>query len=709
MKKYLVLFCFMLCALLVNVNIQPVSASEVVFNDKTVYYNGTEQGIYVEGLDSSVEVTYESNVGVEPNTYNATATFVLNGATQVLTATLTIKPAVIDNITLPSKTFVYDGTPKSLSVNTLTLPYGETASVAYTGNDKVLASDDAYIVQAEVSHPFYTTLYLNSEMYINKADYDLSGIAFDNKTYEYSGEVHNLTFMGDLPTGLSAEFVNNSKTNAGEYIVELKFTNSNENYNTPNSLFATLNITQKCLTIDFDELTFNRTHQRITYTLNGVLDGEDALVGLSQDTVFNAGNYTITASALNTNYSLNGQFLVVVKKATVSEDSISKPQLIATYFEGIKLKDIRLSTGFSWVNGEQDISCADKSFDAVYNLDPTNYNDLFLTLSVDIKKASINAVFPSVSSVTYGEQLRDVSFNAYHKLGEFKWKNEMLYPIVNNSGYVMELIPFDTVNYNLEQKVISLVVEPKVLALEFDNYDRVVYNGLQQKNVTATISGVFDVDAGAVQVRLSYSGDAINAGTYVVTASVNNPNYTIPNKSVNFVIEKAPQVLEDVNYTVSGDKITFDRSFMIGAKGVLSEGVELSGLAENKSYTVTVYLKGNDNYFDSNTVSIYFKTSYLVSSVNQTISTIGDVDISKYEIIASAINMYNTLNSDDKKLADYTTLSQKLADYNSLCQSINADLSLNTDKSKNVWRNVLISVGAVVSVVALAFVNRRFV
>lgn len=637
MKRHIFLFCFMLCALLVNVNIETLFASEgtseIIFEDKTVYYNGNEQGIYVVGLDSSIVVMYENNVGTEPNTYNATATFELNGETQELTATLIIKPAIIDNITLPTASFVYDGTKKSLSVNTLILPYGETATVEYSGNGQVNASSKAYVVTATVSHSFYETLNLSSELYI----------------------------------------------------------------------------TPKALTIEFEELTFDRTYQNLKYTLNGVISGDDANIELSQDTVFSAGNYTITATALNTNYSLSGQYMVVVNKATVSEDDISKPTLSITYFEGIRLKDVSLKNGFSWVDAEQEISCANKSFSAIYNLDSANYNDLTITLYVDIKKASINADFPSVSSVVYGEQLKNATFNNYHKLGEFKWENEMLYPIVNNSGYVMKLIPYDTVNYNIEQKVINIVVEPKVLSLEFDNYDRVVYNGLKQNNVTATIGGVLDFDTGAVQVKLSYSGNAINAGTYTVTASINNQNYTLPTKSVDFIIEKAPQVLDKVNYIVGGDKIIFDRSFVISLNDELSEGSELCGLNENEDYDITVYLKGDENYFDSNVVSIYFKTSFLVSSVNQAIEIVGDVDIGKYEVIASAIKMYNTLSDADKTLVDYETLSQKITQYNDLCKSINDDLSISADKSKNIWRNVLVSVGSVVSVLPLAFVNRRFV
>ena len=712
MKKVLLVICFVVLATFgVTFNIEPVYASEAVFNDKVVPYNGEEQSILVEGLPEGTEVAYANNVGTIPGIYEASATYTdESGIKQVLTATLTIKPAIITGITLPSKSFTYDGDEKSLEVNTLTLPYGELAEVEYANNNQTEANSEGYVVTATVTHPYYETLYLTSELYITPAEYELSGVTLEDAIFDYDANEHSLAYKGTLPNGLSVQYSNNNKTNAGYYLVEMSFINENPNYITPSPMYAYLIINPKAIEVVVDEMTFNRTTQNISYSILGAIGEEDPKVSLSQTTVFNAGYYNINVNVANTNYVPKQSSITVhVAKATITD--IEKPYPTITYFEGIKLKDIRLRTGFTWINEEQLINCNDTEFEAIYNIDPINYEDAYVTITVEIRKASINAVFPEVGSIEYGSQLRDVKFDSYHTLGVFQWRNETLYPTVVNTGYVMELIPYDTVNYLSESKTINVVVTPKVLDLNFANYEDVVYNGTQQKNVTATISGMFDRDQNSIQLRLIYDGDAINAGVYKVEANINNSNYALPAQNyVNFNILKADLDVDEVSFVVGSDKVLFSQSvsYKLGdGNWVTSDSILL--LNENTDYEISYYLVGDRNYNDSSIKVVNIRTTYSVQTVNNMIDQLGVVTLDSYDDIVNVIYAYNTLLEEDKQLVNTNTFTIKLNQYNDLCDELNNALSTQISNSEQIWKAFLVSLSVVVSAVSLLFVARRFV
>ena len=713
MKKFLFLICFILMAICsTGINIDNVYADEIIFADKAVYYNSEQQSLEVAGIPDGVEVQYYNNVGTLPGEYEASATFTLEGASEPTTlyATLTILPAQISGISLESKSFDYDGGVKSLSVDTLILPYGETATVVYQNNDQVDANEEGYLVSAILSHPYYETKTLQSRLYIHKLNYDISNIVFEGAQVEYDGQVHSLSYEGVLPQGLSVEYVNNSKKDAGDHIVELRFVNSNTNYNTPQSLYAHLNITPKVIQVSVGDLTFNGQVQTVVFQVVGTIGGEDANVSLSVPTIFNAGNYNTNIVVDNTNYKSNVDTIsFYVEKARYA--NIIAPFPRETYFAGITLDDIDLPEGFDWVDGTQNVTCADTQFEAVYNMDKNNYYDYSINITVQIDKASINAEFPTLGSIEYGQRLSDVQFDNAHTLGTFEWANPNLYPNVDNDGFIMKLIPFDTDNYLVTSSSLFVVVQPIVLEVEFDNYSDIVYDGNQHKTVTATFSGVLSRDEGSVQLGLQYSGNAIGAGEYTVTAIVNNPNYIVSNDAfIRFSILKANQDVDIVSYDVYSDKLIFDRIVSVRVnQGEWVIADKITDLVENTDYQVEYLLKGDNNYNDSIVKNVYIKTTYSVSSINALIAELGDITLGSYEKLFDIINAYEILMPSDKELVDVLVLQSKINAYNALCADINGDIATNVTQSSGLIRNFLVGLSALLSVGMLMFVNRRFV
>ena len=76
---------------------------------------------------------------------------------------------------------------------------------------------------------------------IMKADYDMSGVVFADKTVTYNGEAHSI-LVSSLPNGVTVlEYIGNDKTDVGTYIVTVKFAVVNPvNFNIPKDMTATL-------------------------------------------------------------------------------------------------------------------------------------------------------------------------------------------------------------------------------------------------------------------------------------------------------------------------------------------------------------------------------------------------------------------------------------------------------------------------------------
>lgn len=85
----------------------------------------------------------------------------------------------------------------------------------------------------------YTGLQADVAFRIDKADYDMSNVVFEDLTVKYNGEAQYIRVTG-LPIGVSVEYDNNGKTEAGVYQVTAIFTGDYVNYNVLANMTATL-------------------------------------------------------------------------------------------------------------------------------------------------------------------------------------------------------------------------------------------------------------------------------------------------------------------------------------------------------------------------------------------------------------------------------------------------------------------------------------
>ena len=223
-----------------------VDLSGIRFEDLTTDYSGSVKHISVKGnIPVGVTVKYDGNDRTDAGEYTVTAKFYLNGVYlegKDLSAVLTIRKATYDmsGVKFPSVSFDYTGNSYTPSI-TGELPDGVTVEYVYDGEIK---NAGIYTVVAKFTgdsnHESISDMTANYT--VNKADYDMSGIKFENSTVEYDGEAHSIFISGTLPAGVTVEYVGNDKTLVGEHEVRAVFTSSDLNYKTPKTMVATLTI-----------------------------------------------------------------------------------------------------------------------------------------------------------------------------------------------------------------------------------------------------------------------------------------------------------------------------------------------------------------------------------------------------------------------------------------------------------------------------------
>ena len=200
----------------------------VTFQGASYVYDGTERELAVEGtLPNGVSVRYENHTATNAGEYAAKAILTGEGyQTLQLNATLIISKATYDmsGVTWDyTQAFTYDGTEKSVVLSGL--PEGVTIDT-YTNAAKTNAGE--YSATANFT---YDTVNYNTptvpacEWVINKAT--LTGITFEGDTFVYNGEEKKISITGDVPTGVSVEYTNNAKTEAGTYEATVVLSGSN--------------------------------------------------------------------------------------------------------------------------------------------------------------------------------------------------------------------------------------------------------------------------------------------------------------------------------------------------------------------------------------------------------------------------------------------------------------------------------------------------
>ncbi len=221
----------------VTVRCAEYDMSGVVFSDTSVEYCGAyivpsiPQGLPV-GLDGIPLRASVVGGGINVGTYALTLVFSTDSPNYntpaPLTATLNVTKKAV-TLTWSGNTFVYNG-KKQAPTAFFTDLSGKRASVTVLGGE--YDAGEGYIAAAE-DNGNYEFLNPTVTFSIEKADFDLSGLVWSEKSFVYDSEEHSVTLSG-LPEGLKITgYANNTATVAGSYSALVGFSFDERNYNAP--------------------------------------------------------------------------------------------------------------------------------------------------------------------------------------------------------------------------------------------------------------------------------------------------------------------------------------------------------------------------------------------------------------------------------------------------------------------------------------------
>lgn len=303
-----------------KINKATYDMSEVLFEDKTVDYNGETHTIEATNVPNGVAVSYINNGQTNAGTYTITARFTVNAINYNvipdMTATLTINAINLTGITFDNAEFTYDGKVKAIYI-TGELP--ADIQVSYTGNEQTTAGKYTVTAKFTTNNNYNPLSDMTATLTIKKAVYDMSEVIFSNKTVIYDTETHFISATG-LPNGVTVEYLNNNQRNAGTYEITAKFMGDNVNYEPINDKTAILTIEKAIYDMSnvvFEDTTVTYNGREQTITATGVPYGIDVTYDKIQS--INVGVYPIVANFTSNNENYDVEFGLLSATLTITK------------------------------------------------------------------------------------------------------------------------------------------------------------------------------------------------------------------------------------------------------------------------------------------------------------------------------------------------------------------------------------------------------
>ena len=609
--------CDVLSGIIGGTQPETVDLSAVVFADATFTYDGEAHSIVAQGLPEGVTVEYTGNEQVNAGKYTVVAKFykdgaLIEGADKV--ATLRINKAslseAMESVSFTGKSFVYDGEAKSIYI-TGDLPAGVT--VSYEGNGQTEVGK--YLVTAKFAvdtDNYYAIADKSATLTILEATEELpvvSGVTFADATVVYDGLTHSLAIEGTLPEGITVEYINNDKINAGSYIVEAKFFYGDIELE-GQSLRAKLKIekaTADLSGISFAGKTVLYNGEAHSLSIAGTLPDYATVsyVGNGQTTpgsykvlaVFNLGSNYESVEDMEATLTILGPTAglsdITLQSLTASYDGEAKsiaisgtlPEGVTVEYEGNEAIEIGTYTvtakfyyGEEYIEGG-DISATIKIVKGEIDMSGVIFESATYLYDGEAKSIAISGTLPEGVTVEY-EGNGQIAVGTYTVTAKFSVS--------------------DTEHYNAPADMTaSLTISFNAASLEGITFEgkTVVYNGMVQR---IDISGTLPEG-----VTVRYIDNAkTNAGTYSAIAKFyyNGEYIEGADLGATLKIEKADADMSGVIFE-SATFLYDGEAKSIYVTGTLPEGVtveyEGNGQVGVGSYTVTakfVSATVNENY-----------------------------------------------------------------------------------------------------------------
>ena len=430
-----------------------------------------------------------------------------------------------------------------------------------------------------------------------------------------------------------SDFLNpiSSPINCGNYILKLT-TLESENYLsasktlpfsilkrtlTDNTLNKTIIYNSFEHSIDIDIGGFLKedsiNHSTIYYSLDNIN------FSLEKPTFKNCGTYTIYYKILFENYNTISSYkTLTINKATYT--NIYHPALSGTYNVNSTLKDFTLNDGFYWIDSTITPTCNINSYQAYFNLDPQNYFNYTIAITLNLQKQVIKAP----------EFLEQYYYNGNAQTFSFKNLDSSIILVdyfskINAGSYNVLLNLADNINYIFENESSSLTLNFVINKANFKNKElNISYSAKYEpnkklQNYIDILHAKFDIPkfydfydkdkiigAGKHEIWMYYNSDPINYNDYKFSISLEITKASYDNFMFEYTSESLFKVDDKGYYIFVYDGLPKE-VFVTGLPQGVSATVFGDGETEVGEYTLSATLTYDPNYFEPTIPPLHYK------------------------------------------------------------------------------------------------------
>ena len=524
---------------------------------------------------------------------------------------------------------------------------GATASVDF----KITKTDST--VSGTPVHPVEDLTYTGTDQTLVSAD-DITG----GTIYYRVGE--NGTWQDTLPTG----------TDAGEYEIfyYVKGDANHENNGSEDEPMGSckVTVTKKQITSSadgfegiYDENASRSIQVKVTdpaegYKITYSTTGEEGSYTDENPSFTEVGEYTVyyRVEAGNNYETTEGSATVKIAGATFAEGDITVVGYQGTYdgaFHKISVETKGNAAGATVTystTGEADSytdevpgfkNATDITQTVYYKVSKKGYKDVFgsvevsiarknVTATVSVKEKEYDGTTDADVTATVDTGIENETLTVSGIIGTFASKDvaDNIEVSINSDALTVTAGEGTKAeNYNVICEVRTsgkITAKPVTVAITANGG---TYGSV--KAAEAALDGVVEVDQGIVPVKLTYTGNGYDstdvptqAGTYTVTASIDNGNYVLTGNNIaKFVIEKATVIAPEIaSKQYTGETQTADVADTELYTVTKNEGGQNAG-----SYPVILTLKDTNNYKWESTEKADLELTFKITPIQNTWTT----------------------------------------------------------------------------------------
>lgn len=581
------------------------------YSGLTKTYNGSPQSPTVTtsplGL-TGINTTY-NGIGAVPT--NAGSYAIVTGLTNTnytattITNTFTINKATT-TISVSNLSQNYTGSP--LPVLVTTNPNVSGISVTYNGSATVPTNAGSYTVVASLSNTNYQATPVTTTLVINKATPTVTWNNPSSITYGTALSSTQLNATANVAGSFTYTPSSGTTLNAGTNILSVNLTPTDAtNYNSVNNTTVSLTVNKATATISLSNLTqtYDGNPKPVTVTT--------APVGLTTiTTTYNGsatipsavGSYSISSSLSNSNYTANPATGTLVISSSAANIYITNYNNLV--YNGIA-QTPTVTSAYSYditYNGSSTAPTNVGSYTAIATINDGVHTGAD-TVTMTIIKDTPVVTWNNPSSITYGTVLSSTQLNATTSVaGSFSY-TPASGTILNSGTYILStsFTPADASNYNSATSEVSITVNKASATLSLGNLNQ-VYDG-SAKPVTITSS-----PSGLSGIIVTYNGSATvptNAGSYPISVTLTNSNYSASPVSGILVISKATPILSwaTPQPVQSGTTLTATQlNATSNVAGSFVYSLPLGTIVATGAISITATFTPSSSNYNSGTISI---------------------------------------------------------------------------------------------------------